>query len=307
MWHRAGARPGGRALGPADLRELLLGPKRFTDLERDFPTSVPTSSPSGCASSSGSERYGDASSRRRPGPVYELTEWGLQLEPVVLALGRWGSRRRCRRSPRRSGVDAVVVALKTMFDPAVSGGLPAVSLRLGEHGFAITVADGEIELHRGEVASPAASIDTDPGTLAAVLALGTSIRSPERSTPECCGSMVRGEQWRSSWSCSRRRPRLRDSPRERAPPAPRQQHRPLALVPGQRDRVLEFGARLGTATELDEEVGPHAGEQVVVGEPGIAGQGVDQVQSLGGAVGHRDRDGAVELHHRPRRQLARAS
>ena len=76
------------------VRELMLGPKRFTDLRRGLSrTRAPTCSPSACASSS---RRAWCASARLPPPaasqVYELTDWGAELEPVLVALGRWGAR-----------------------------------------------------------------------------------------------------------------------------------------------------------------------------------------------------------------------
>src|ERR671932_1050136 len=75
------------------VRELLLGPKRFTDLR----TGLPGVSPNVLAQRLRElEQAGVVRRRRLPPPaasqVYELTEWGVDLEPVLTALGRWGSR-----------------------------------------------------------------------------------------------------------------------------------------------------------------------------------------------------------------------
>src|SRR5512145_951843 len=72
-------------------RELLHGPKRFTDLRAGLPTASPN-----VLSQRLRELQRDGVVRRRALPppagsqVYELTEWGRELEPVMLALGRWG-------------------------------------------------------------------------------------------------------------------------------------------------------------------------------------------------------------------------
>src|SRR5215213_11249135 len=75
------------------VRELLLGPKRYTDLRRG----LPNASPNVLAQRLGElERAGVLRRRKLPPPagsrVYELTEWGMELEPVVVSLGRWGAR-----------------------------------------------------------------------------------------------------------------------------------------------------------------------------------------------------------------------
>src|SRR5690606_38308100 len=75
------------------MRELMLGPRRFSDLRESLPgvsANVLTQRLEGL------EEAGIARRRKLPPPdpaqVYELTEWGLDAEPVILALGRWGAR-----------------------------------------------------------------------------------------------------------------------------------------------------------------------------------------------------------------------
>ena len=102
--------------------------------------------------------------------VYELTPRGRELEPVVLALGRWGSTAPFPEAEAALGADATALALKTLFDGAAAGDLDAgYELRLGADSFRIRVADGEMELARGSADAPDATVATDPGTLAEVL------------------------------------------------------------------------------------------------------------------------------------------
>src|SRR5688572_21078405 len=75
------------------VRELLLGPKRFTDLR----TGLPGISPNVLASRLGELERTAVVRRRRLMPpagswVYELTPWGRELEPIILGLGHWGAR-----------------------------------------------------------------------------------------------------------------------------------------------------------------------------------------------------------------------
>jgi len=153
------------------VRELLLGPKRFTDLRAGLPNVGPD------VLAQRLRDLGAAGILRRhrlPPPaashVYELTERGLELEPVVLALGRWGSRTPVPGGEARLGPDAAVLALKTLFDPAAAGDLEAsYELRLGDDVFSVRVAGGAVAAARGAPEAPAAVIATDPGTLARVL------------------------------------------------------------------------------------------------------------------------------------------
>src|SRR3954465_204093 len=74
------------------VRELLLGPKRFTDLRAGLPNIGPDVLAQRLRDLEGSGLVRRAT---LPPPaasaVYELTERGADLEEVVLALGRWGS------------------------------------------------------------------------------------------------------------------------------------------------------------------------------------------------------------------------
>lgn len=153
------------------VRELLFGPKRFTDLR----AGLPGVSPDVLAQRLRELEASDVVARRTLAPpagsrVYELTARGRALEPVVLALGRWGSVAPFPPGDARLGVDALVVALRTLFDPAAAADLAATyELCLGGQRFRARVADGRIELARGEADAPDATIEAEPGPLAAVL------------------------------------------------------------------------------------------------------------------------------------------
>src|SRR5947208_8127728 len=75
------------------VRELVLGPKRFTDLRAGLPRISPNVLAQRLEEL---ERTAIVRRRKLPAPaaawVYELTDWGSQLEPVVMALGRWAAR-----------------------------------------------------------------------------------------------------------------------------------------------------------------------------------------------------------------------
>lgn len=155
------------------VRELLLGPKRFTDLRTGLPHA---------SSNILSERLRDLEQsgviqrRKLPPPaastVYELTEWGRELEPVVTKLGAWGARSPVPPDSREIGPDSIVLALRSLFDPAAAGELDATyELRIGDETFHVEVADGELNLGRGSAEGPAASIAiADAPSFGAILA-----------------------------------------------------------------------------------------------------------------------------------------
>jgi DNA-binding HxlR family transcriptional regulator len=161
----------GERWGLLIVRELILGPKRFTDLRAGLPN---VSADVLSQRLRDLERAGLLHRHKLPPPsgarVYELTPRGYELEPVLLSLGRWGSRAPLPTSPPQLGVDALAVALKTMFDPQAADGVSRdYDLRLAEHRFSVRVAGGSLELERGEPRDPDVVIETDPGTLAALL------------------------------------------------------------------------------------------------------------------------------------------
>jgi HxlR-like helix-turn-helix len=102
--------------------------------------------------------------RKLPPPassrVYELTEWGLELEEIVMSLGRWAA-----RSPTPpSGApivsaDSIILALRARFESGAAHGLRAsYELRLGEDRFRIDLADHAIRIARGEAHQPDATL-----------------------------------------------------------------------------------------------------------------------------------------------------
>jgi DNA-binding HxlR family transcriptional regulator len=165
------------------VRELLLGPKRFTDLR----TGLPNASPNVLAQRLRElERAGVVRRRKLPPPaasrVYELTEWGEELEPVIIGLGRWGARSPSRPRDAELGVDSLILSFRTMFDPRSGNGLRAsYELRFGEDRFRAVVADSRLEVERGGVERPDATIETDPATLAALVYEGRPLEEALRS------------------------------------------------------------------------------------------------------------------------------
>jgi DNA-binding HxlR family transcriptional regulator len=153
------------------VRELLLGPKRFTDLRNDLPnasTNILTERLREL------EAGGVVRRRKLPPPaaasVYELTEWGRELEPVVTKLGAWGARSPMPPETTAIGADPIVLALRSLFDPAAAGDMSAAyEVRLGPDTFHVEVSGGELGLFRGAAEDPDATIAADPATFAAVV------------------------------------------------------------------------------------------------------------------------------------------
>ncbi|MBO0844437.1 MAG: winged helix-turn-helix transcriptional regulator [Nocardioides sp.] len=163
------------------VRELVLGPKRFTDLRAHLP---------GIATDVLSqrlrqlERAGVLSQTTLPAPAsgraYELTPRGRDLEPVLHALGRWGSQEGFQAVTHEMTVDAFAVALATVFDPGRSGGLDAaVVLDLGGDRVVAQIHDGTLEVRRGEAEQPDARIESSVAALREVLWRGRPLSDAE--------------------------------------------------------------------------------------------------------------------------------
>lgn len=154
------------------VRELLLGPKRFTDLREGLPN---VSADVLAQRLRELEASGVVARLTLPPPaaskLYGLTSWGQELGDVVLALGRWGSK--SPSSPEGVGMsaDSHLLSILTLFDPALAGDLKAtVAVDLGDHRYHASISGGRIDVARGDAPGTAdATITTNPKTLVDVL------------------------------------------------------------------------------------------------------------------------------------------
>ncbi len=158
------------------VRELLFGPKRFTDLR----AGLPGASPDMLAQRLRDLEEAEILVRRKLDPpaaarVYELTDRGRALEPVLIELGRWGSG--LPLDPDTVfGADSMLLALKTMFDPAKAGKAAGVyDVRLGDDRFRVEVGEDGLEVERRAAADPTVVIETEVGTLAELLWRGRDL------------------------------------------------------------------------------------------------------------------------------------
>jgi DNA-binding HxlR family transcriptional regulator len=154
------------------VRDLLVGPKRFTDLRRGLPR-IPTN----ILTDRLKELEDSGVVRRRvlPRPagsiVYELTEYGADLGEAIKHLGRWGAR--SLGEPRPDEIvtlDSLIMALRTTFRPELAGGVCAsYELRLGPVVLHARVEDGQVAVDDGPLPEADLVIETGPA-LKALLA-----------------------------------------------------------------------------------------------------------------------------------------
>jgi len=146
------------------VRDLILGPKRFTDLRRGLPR-IPSNVLS--ARLKELEQAGIVRRRLLPRPstgiVYELTDYGRGLEDIVLRLGIWGAR--FLGEPRVEdsiNVDSLMLALRATFRPQAARDLQAsYELRLGEIVVHARVDKGALEVAEGPLTDADLVLETD--------------------------------------------------------------------------------------------------------------------------------------------------
>jgi DNA-binding HxlR family transcriptional regulator/putative sterol carrier protein len=136
------------------VRDLIVGPRRFTDLRHGL-SRIPTNILSERLKEL--EQAGIVRRRVLPRPaasvVYELTEYGSQLDEVLMRLGLWGAQSLGQPRPGEiMTADSMVMALRATFVPEAAHGLQvSFELRLGEiiihariDGPKITVTEGPL-------------------------------------------------------------------------------------------------------------------------------------------------------------------
>jgi DNA-binding HxlR family transcriptional regulator len=149
------------------VRELLLGPKRFNDLLAGLPGASPN-----VISQRLRELTGHGVIRQRDVPpparvrLYELTDWGRELEPVVLHLGRWGDRAPLPEGAH-AGLDSVLLALQAASGAAQLTG--RYELRIGADTVTVDATAGPARFRRGTADQPDATVTTDPDTFRGVV------------------------------------------------------------------------------------------------------------------------------------------
>lgn len=135
------------------MRELMLGPKRFSDLRLSLPgisANVLTQRLEGL------EGAGVLRHRTLAPPaaakVYELTEWGYEAEPIFQTLGRWAARSPAHDPGLAFSTASLILSLRTMFDAGKGEGFKGrIGLRIGGDSFLVRVKKGRIQIVRGDL------------------------------------------------------------------------------------------------------------------------------------------------------------
>jgi DNA-binding HxlR family transcriptional regulator len=153
------------------MRELMLGPKRFSDIRADLPG---ISANTLTQRLEGLEKAGIVVREKLPPPasgqVYGLSEWGYQALPVMGALGRWAVRSQGHDPQQHFSAVSLLLSFMAMNNPAITQGLDAtIGFRLGRENYVLTMKDGAIRAVRGEPAGADLVFEGAPGAVAAAV------------------------------------------------------------------------------------------------------------------------------------------
>jgi DNA-binding HxlR family transcriptional regulator len=143
------------------VRELMHGPKRYTDLVEGLPgigTNI-------LAARLRDLEQADVVTRRTLPPpaaskVYELTDYGRGLRPALRELALWGARSLGPPTPEAGLFDGWVAnAMDTVLAPRAPAG--RFELRVGDE--VASMVDGEVR--RGPVDDPDVVVEADPASI----------------------------------------------------------------------------------------------------------------------------------------------
>lgn len=161
------------------LRELMYGPRRFSELRADLP---------GISANVLTQRLAELEQRglvrktRLPPPasvqVYEATEWGYEAAPVMGQLGKWAARSPLHDPRMPISHVSVMMSMQTMIDPAKAGTLKArLGFRLGEASYVASLRDGALDVRRGEIHDCDVTFIASPAALAGVIYGGAPLET----------------------------------------------------------------------------------------------------------------------------------
>jgi DNA-binding HxlR family transcriptional regulator len=153
------------------MRELMMGPRRFGDLRANISALSANVLTQRLA---GLEAAGIVRRRKLPPPasvqVYELSDWGLAAEPILLALGRWGVRSPAHDPTRPLSPVALMLSFRAKFEPARAKGLNvSIAFRFGEEAFTAAVRKGVLLTERGAPVSRGVELAGTPSAVAALV------------------------------------------------------------------------------------------------------------------------------------------
>ena len=163
------------------MRELMLGPRRFSDLRAQLPgisANVLTQRLAGL------EAAGVVRRARLAPPasvqVYELTPWGLEAEPILLHMGMWGARSPGFDPSLYFSPASLMLSLRAKFEPQRAGDADiALSMTFDSETYTVAVQGGRLRTARGAPDRVDAALSGEPGALVELFYVKTPLETLE--------------------------------------------------------------------------------------------------------------------------------
>ena len=175
------------------VRELMFGPRRFSDLRASLPGISAKVLTERLASL---EQAGALMREKLPPPaaaqVYALTTWGQAAEPAIQELGRWAAMHSGHDPTLPLSAVSLMLSMRTMFDPAKAAGMCArIGFVVADEQFLATLGDGELPIERRDAAGGDAVFRVhDASVLAGLLYAKVPMEQLEREA----GLIVEGDR-----------------------------------------------------------------------------------------------------------------
>lgn len=138
------------------VRELMFGPRRFTDIRANLPgisAKVLTERLAGLEANGVIIR--SMAPEPAPAQLYGLTEWGYAAEPLIQEIGRWAAASPLHDPSLPLSPASFMLSLRTMLDREAARDLTVtVAFVIGPARFVARLENGEMPVERGETASP---------------------------------------------------------------------------------------------------------------------------------------------------------
>ncbi|MGR3822429.1 MAG: winged helix-turn-helix transcriptional regulator [Salipiger marinus] len=169
------------------VRELMFGPRRFSDIRAQLPglsAKVLTERLSGLEASGVLRRH--AAPDPAPAQLYGLTAWGYAAEPIIQDLGRWAAASPLHDPTLPLSPAAFMLSLRTMLDGGAARALTAtVVFEIDRTQFTARLAGGAMPVERGVVAAPDLRIEAPAAPALAAMVYGKV--PPDQAGVRCHG------------------------------------------------------------------------------------------------------------------------
>ena len=163
------------------LRELAYGSRRFSELKVDL---------KGISANVLAQRLAELEERKlvrktKLAPpasvqVYEATEWGLEVVPLIASLGRWAARSPWHNPALQMSHVSVIMSLQTLLSPKLAEGLDGrIGFNFGDVSYVTTIRDGRLEVERGALEGCDVEFAGTPSDVAAVIHGGAPLEMVE--------------------------------------------------------------------------------------------------------------------------------